>query len=117
MVDKELVFIGFPQSSMNKFVPQGVEPSVEEDRVVFQLPESLVNDITDYTENFENWKQAQPLTEPKQRNGQNPPSLANHPVTITGVFKEVMAWNVMDHTPIETMQFLTAIQQKLASIY
>lgn len=118
-VDKELVFVGFPQASLSKFLPQGIEPAVSDDRLDFPLPESVALDVKDYTTDYENWKQAQPLTEPKQRTTPNPATtgLAGHPVTITGVFKEVMAWNVVDHTPIEAMQFLAAIQQKLAGLY
>ena len=117
-MEKELVLVGFPQSSLHKYFPEGAEPAVSEDRLTYLLPEASDLDLREYAKDFENWKQAQPLAESKQqRKTDDSLSLADHPVTITGVFKEVMAWNVMEHTPIETMHFLTSTQQKLAGIY
>ena len=102
-LDKDLVFVGFPKMSLPKFTPENVEPrELSEGHLVMSLPETLMPEGEDYNKDFENWKTAIPLAQPQQK---PLPVLADRPVSLTGVMKKVMAYNVLEHTPIESMQF------------
>ncbi len=102
-IEVEMAFVGFPKTSLQKFVHEGAATSeAEEGRIVMTLLESLFQPSSENEEEFANWKTAIPLAQPQQK---PLPVLADRPVSLTGVMKKVMAYNVLEHTPIESMQF------------
>lgn len=111
----EVLFIGFPQTSLANFVPAQCEASKQPDgHLTIDLPETLVKEAEDPQEEYNRWKETIPLAEAKENKSQ--PTLADRPVSMTGIMKKVMEYNVLEHTPIECMQFLTNIQRQLVGI-
>lgn len=117
-VDADMTYIGFPQTSWEKFRIEGstVEKSGEKD-IVMQLPESLFNEeqINNMPAEYEAWKTSIPLVEPKEKD-KTPPSLAQHPVSLTGIMRKVLEWQVEQHSPIESMLFLADVKKQLAEL-
>lgn len=85
----------------------------EEGHVVLELPETLMPKGEDYTRGFENWKTTIPVAQAKEK---PLPTMADRPVSMTRIMKNVMEYNVLEHSPIECMQFVTHIQKQLAEI-
>ena len=62
--DESIVFVGFPQTSLERYTPEGATISVGEDKVVEMVlaDDLLVCDMTveDLKQDFENWKSCVP---------------------------------------------------------
>lgn len=113
--DADMLFVGFPQTSLTRFLPENCKAEEQEDgHLLIKLPDSLMKGEKDRTEDYANWKNTIPMAEAKDKKPQ--PTLADRPVSMTGVMKKVMAYNVLEHTPIESMQFIQDIQRKLVEI-
>lgn len=109
-----MAFVGFPKTSLQKFVPEGAATSeAEEGRIVMTLPESLFQPSSEDEEEFANWKTAIPLAQTQQK---PLPILADRPVSLTGVMKRVLEYKVLEHSPMECMQFVSDIQRQLAEV-
>lgn len=110
----DLVFVGFPKASLSKFTLENVVTSeVSEGHLVMTLPETMMPIGEDYNKGFENWKTTIPLVQTKQKPLH---TLADRPVSMTGIMKKVMEYNVLEHSPIECMQFVSDIQRQLAEV-
>ncbi len=113
-LETDVVFVGFPKTSLQKFTPKdAVITTISEDHLLMVLPETMMPDGEDYNRGFDNWKTAIPLAQTKDK---PLPALADRPVSMTGVMKKVMGYNVLEHSPIECMQFIQDIQRQLAEI-
>lgn len=114
-VDADMLFVGFPQTSLSRFVPEGCEAKEQgEGHLLVCLPDTLMKGDHDRTEEYASWRSTIPMAETKEKKTQ--PTLADRPVSMTGVMRKVMSYNVLEHSPIETMQFVTDIQRQLVEI-
>ena len=113
-VDAPMVFVGFPQTSMEKFTPQDCSTQqVENGHIVLTLPQTMIRGAESMAADFAQWKESIPIAEAKH----NPqPLLAEHPVSLTGIMKKVLEYNVLEHSPIESMQFITNLQRQLTEV-
>ena len=113
-IETDLVFVGFPKTSLQKFLPEGTSIEEKEDgRIIMTLPETLFQPQPESEQEYTNWRSTIPMAEPKQK---PLPTLANRPVSVTGIMKKVMEYNVLEHSPIECMQFVSDIQRQLAEL-
>lgn len=113
-VESDMVFIGFPKTSLSKFTPNGAMPvDAADGHIVMSLPETLVPATAEMNKEFENWKTTIPVARAKEK---PQPVLDDRPVSMTGIMKRVLEYNVLEHSPIECMQFVTAIQRQLVEI-
>lgn len=120
--DGTVVFVGFPITSLAKYMPEEAEVITNDDKsVVVNLlfdvfseadsPESI-------TEGFRNWKSAVPLIQSKKsslkedlKNGIEMP-----PHRLSEVMLKVLAFPVEQKTPMECMNFITEIKQDIAKL-
>ena len=101
-VDADVFFIGFPQASLEKFTPEGCNiETIAEGHLVLTLPESLLPSNGNNEETYLRWRETIPLAETKIKTSLHP--LADRPVSMTGIMKKVMEYNVLEHSPIECM--------------
>lgn len=113
--DADMLFVGFPQTSLSRLLPEGCEAKEQgEGYLLIVLPDSLMKGEEDRLKDYANWKNTIPMAEAKEKKSQ--PTLADRPVSMTGIMKKVMAYNVLEHTPIESMQFIQDIQRQLVEI-
>ena len=113
-VDAPMLFIGFPQTSIEKFSPEGVKPQVvTEGHLLLTLPEIMIKGIDTMPDDFIHWKETIPLSEAKEK---PQPVLANRPVSLTGVMKQVLQYKVEQHSPVECMQFVSDLQRQLVEL-
>lgn len=126
-IDEAVAYIGFPETSLQKWLPEGAEQRVEgEKHLVLTLPEIMVSDPPEMlSAAYAEWKEAVPLTEaqPGLRNrggGKEKDAdygiMADSPVTLTAIMQRVLAWPLESKSPLETMTFMADIKQRLAAM-
>lgn len=120
----DFLFVGFPQSSMDKYIPREAQTEVVDDThfIVFLEEETALQfpSAEEVTKTFEEWKNSFPISEnkpkkDKQENEGNS-SLKDTSLVLSAVIQEIQTYKVMNHNPFEWGQFLTDIQQKLSLI-
>ncbi len=119
-VDGDVAYIGFPQTSLSKYVLDGTEVVENADgTVVMRLAESLFppeNERETLLVDFSAWREHQPVTELKtnKKDDGKEPNRAVQPVSSTGIMQQLQAFPIESRTPIECMLFLVEIKQKMA---
>lgn len=105
-IDAPVAFIGFPETSLPKWLPEGSSQRVEgEKRLVLTLPEGMLGGDTPeaMAEACAQWKEALPLAETKERtrpardDRQAEGGMSRQPPTLTAIMQRILAW------PIESM--------------
>lgn len=118
-IDAPVVFVGFPKTSISKFVPQGcMAHEVEEKHTVIDLPIDVTEEIYETMRaEYAQWVEQQPLstTQPKERitasqSGSIPPS------SITEVMHNILSYPVESKSPIDCMLFLAEVKAHLARL-
>ncbi|MBQ7684234.1 MAG: hypothetical protein IJT48_07070 [Bacteroidaceae bacterium] len=126
-IDDPVAYIGFPETSLPKWTPEGSEQRVEaEKHLVLTLPEAMVTDEPEVLASaFSEWKQALPLAESSQATGKKGgkvPGLIDEepfgdsPPTLTSIMQRVLAYPIESKSPLESMTFLADIKQRLATL-
>ncbi|MBR3284183.1 MAG: hypothetical protein IKI60_02545 [Alloprevotella sp.] len=118
-IDAPVVFVGFPKTSISKFVPEGCTvQEVEEKHTVIDLPIDTTEEMfetlrTEYAQ----WVEQQPLStsQPKEKtsathSGITPPS------SLTEVMHNILSYPVESKSPIDYMLFLAEIKGYLARL-
>lgn len=124
-VKAEMVFVGFPKSSLEKFYLEGAQmDDLGEIGMMMTLPEGLVHpDSEDSTleAEFNDWKTTVALTggadeenEKKDKYGQA--GGGGKPMTLTAIMRRVMEYQVEQHSPIDCMMFLAEVKQQLSAL-
>lgn len=64
-IDEPVAYIGFPETSLGKWLPEGVDQRAEDDKhLVVSLPEMMVSDQPEVLQSaYAEWKEDIPLTE------------------------------------------------------
>lgn len=120
-VGADMLFVGFPQSSLEKFLPERTEKIDGDDKsVILILPDDLVCADKDSTleQDFQNWRTAVPLVEGKNAAATGTASVPSmtSPMSMTGIFKEVLNFPIEQKSPIESMLFLADVKRRLSSL-
>lgn len=121
--DESIVFVGFPQTSLERYTPEGASVMVGNDKVVAMTlaDDMMVCDMTieDLKVDFENWKSCAPLTESSKKRLQEERQLQKKeatPMRITDVMHRIMSYPIEQRSPLETMAFLAEVKQQLSEI-
>ena len=104
--DESIVFVGFPQTSLERYTPEGATISVGEDKVVEMVlaDDLLVCDMTveDLKQDFENWKSCVPTAKSRVAYSiakhQSMPTLSSECQTQVSVQPSVMPKRVVSLT-------------------
>ncbi len=120
-LDNPVVFVGFPRTSIAKFVPEGCEVvEVEEKHSAIDLPMNLPEEefAQLYTE-YEQWHTSIPLAESsreRQAGGCTNTSSPSQPTSLTEVIHTILSFPVERKSPIDCMLFLAEVKGQLARI-
>ena len=119
---EDIVFVGFPLTSLERYTPEGAAVSPSGDREVAMAmpggvfpPDTGVESLqTDYA----NWKQAQPLTEASKKREEETKTRAerNAHSRLTDIMLRILAYPVEQHSPMECMAFLSEMKQQISEI-
>lgn len=124
--DDSFVFVGFPQTSLPKFVLDGAEvEEVNEKHLVMHMPPATFGDNPDVEKanvDFDNWKQSVPLTISKKAQKAALPtddpfgevSSFQQSTRISDVVQQIMAFPLERKSPMECMQFVSELREQLA---
>lgn len=123
-IEDPVAYIGFPETSLMKWMPEGAEQRVEDEKhLVVRLTDMLVIDDLDVMiAAYKEWKDAIPLTESqpglRKRGGgkavdSDGPD-GNCPTTLTTIMQRILAFPIESKSPIESMTFLAEVKQRLA---
>lgn len=120
LLGADVVYIGFPRTSLQKYVLEGSE--VEEcadGSVVLRLPTTLFppeSECETLPTDFEAWRGHLPppdaKTERKKEN-ENETQQTVQPVSPIGIMQQLLAFPIESRTPIDCMLFLAEIKGKL----
>ena len=117
--DATVVFIGFPVTSLSKYLPEESEMVSNNDKtVVVTLPLSVFHEIEDASSlanEFHHWKNSQPIAPSKKgslkealKNGVEMP-----PQQLSEIMLKILAFPVEQKTPMECMLFVSEIKQDM----
>jgi hypothetical protein len=119
---EDIVFVGFPLTSFDRYTPQGAVVSPLGDKGIdMTLPADTFApdvDIESLRTGFEDWKQCHPLTEASKKKVEEEKALAErnaHP-RLTDVMLRILAYPIEQHSPMECMAFLSDIKQQISAI-
>ena len=123
-VEEPAAYIGFPEPSLGKWLPEGSEQTVvDEKHLLLRLPSVMLTERPEEMQAaYAAWLQSVPLSE--QTAGQRKRNKAEDaatptgaaPVTLTAVMQRILAWPIESRSPLESMAFLAEIKQQLARI-
>lgn len=112
-----MVFIGFPMTSLSKYLPEGAQVSMNDDKsVTIALSSESVtgfDDAESFSKAFTDWKNSIPLAVPKKESLKdelkNP--LGMQPHRMSDIMLRIIAFPIEHHSPMECMVFLSDIKQ------
>ncbi|MBQ8957227.1 MAG: hypothetical protein IJ057_01780 [Bacteroidales bacterium] len=114
-----VVFIGFPVTSLGKFLPEDAQMVANDDKsVTITLLMSVAQEQDLPKQGFEEWKTSVPLVAP--RRGSVKEELKNmrddQPHRMSEVMLRILAFPVEQKTPMECMAFVAELKQDLAKL-
>lgn len=117
-----VVFIGFPVTSLGKFLPEDAQMTANDDKsVCITLPIRVFREGDDAEalgEAFGQWKESVPLAVP--RRGSVKDDLKNasdaQPHRMSEIVLRVLAFPVEQKTPMECMNFIAEVKQDIAKL-
>jgi len=123
--DGTMVFVGFPISSREKYMPENCELKIMEDRsMAIALPSELyldTDDVSDLEKSFKNWKQSVSMVNSKKPQRlkddlRNDIQSGAHAHRMSDVLLNIMAFPIEQKSPMECMSFLAEIKQQIAQL-
>ena len=119
---ESIVFIGFPITSLNKFLPEDAQMSSNEDKSVnITLPISVFREVEDAEalgDAFGHWKESIPLV--VSRKGSVKDDLKNatdaQPHRMSEIMLRILAFPVEQKTPMECMNYIAGVIQDIAKL-
>lgn len=124
VIDGSIVFIGFPVTSLSKFVPEGCEyKQVDEKHFIINLPESVFpasdNLLNQLSVDFEHWKQSVPMKETKEKKQEEsgiPCFPSGEQPRLTSMMQQILSFPLEKKSPLDCMLFLADLKEQLAKI-
>lgn len=121
-VQQPVVFVGFPASSFEKWVPNDMErQDVDEKHIVVmagaaQLPSMEPSELTDM---FEIWKDnvelsPTPKSKEKMKSSDGPFRPVATPHSLSEVMKQILAYPLESKSPVDNMLFLAELKSQLS---
>ncbi len=124
-IDEPVAYIGFPETSLEKWIPEGAVQRLENEKyLVVTLPELMITDTYEtMAAAYNEWKNALPLTESNpglRKKGSSKdvgmPEADDAPVTLTAIMQRVLAFPIESKSPLESVVFLSEIKERLAAL-
>jgi hypothetical protein len=124
-IDAPVAYIGFPETSLEKWLPEGAVQRVEgEKHLVISLPEVMVSETPEVmSAAYKEWKESVPLTESnpglrKKSVGKSSDydEADENPSTLTAIMQRVLSFPIESKSPLECMMFLADVKCRLASM-
>ena len=126
-IEQPVAFIGFPETSIGKWMPEGAEQTtVDEKHLMVRMPSVMFADenAESLDAAFTQWKDSVPLSEPqtkaeKKQNVQTGAGLVDDVsggVTLTSVMQRILAYPIESKSPLESMAFLADVKRQLAGM-
>ena len=119
----DIVMVGFPLSSLQKFTPEGVTPVFSDDGQLMTMTipaERFKEDETleKMQEEFQNWKHS---VEASNKNGQGegggkPTSQQVKSSCLTDIMHKIITFPIEQKSPMECMGFLAEIKKEISAI-
>jgi hypothetical protein len=121
--DGTVVFVGFPLTSLEKYLPESCSLSVNEDKsVVLAFKENMFGEDSDFeklAEDFAHWKQSVPMASNKRtslreelKNG-----MTEVPVhRMSDVLLKIIAFPIEQKSPMECMSFLAEMKRQITAL-
>lgn len=120
-VEQSVAFIGFPVTSLGKWVGENIERhDVADKHILLRLAEDVFSDLggeESMEEVFVNWKSQQPLVEKPTKTGVVAAKPLPAVISLSVVAQRIMAFPIEKKSPIECYQFISEIKQQLAMLY
>lgn len=121
-------FVGFPVTSMEKYTPLGAAVTMIDDRrVEIRLEEGAMEaeaSAETLSEAFLQWKEQQPFAAASSEVVVERPrdagtwvsqgSVPHQPMRITDVMQMILAFPIESRSPMQAMQFLSEVKERLA---
>lgn len=118
-VGSDMVFVGFPQKSLEKFILDGstVIPSGDKGDCVMTLPDNLVEADAGSTleQDYQNWRSTIPLTVSKEPDKEQL-RIPTNPVSLTGIMKRIIEFPVESSTPIDCLHFIVELKKSASAM-
>lgn len=120
--DTTAVFIGFPITSLAKYLPEGAQVVTNDDKSVAVTLQAAVlpetGNAESLAEDFRHWKNSVPLAQPKRTSLREElkGGVEMHPHHLSEVMLRVLSFPVEQKTPMECMAFIAEVKQQLASL-
>ena len=121
-VDAPLAYIGFPEGSLAKWLPEGAEQrAVGEKHLVLSLPVQMLGEPADsLAAAYSEWLDSIPLAESRPAGKGSAPAghAAQDPEapSLTSIMQRILAWPLESRSPMESMTFLADVKQRLAQL-
>ncbi len=124
--DDSFLFVGFPTNSLEKFIPENsvVISADDGSTVAITLPDDMFPQglpVETMRDEFENWKMSVPVAASKKKGGvvDVPMAVADGnpaPARLTDVMAAILAFPIERHSPMECMDFLAELKQRIAKM-
>lgn len=125
-IDQPVAYIGFPETSIAKWMPEGAEQRAEDEKhLVVVLPELMFTDTPEQMLSaYGEWKEAIPLTEAQpglRRRGEgkgveSDDGAEGNLTTLTSIMQRILAYPIESKSPLESMTFLADVKRSLAAL-
>lgn len=123
-IDEPVAYIGFPESSIGKWLPEGADQTVMgENHLLLRLPDAMLSDTLDnMSDVYASWKDE--IVKNESNNSQRhrggakdkEASAVEQPATLTNIMQRILAWPIESKSPLDSMAFLADLKQQLAHI-
>lgn len=123
-IDEPVAYIGFPETSVGKWTPEGAEQVVENEKhLLLRLPEVMLPETSaEMNAAYRDWLEGLPLTESRSdshkspsvsrmSDGEEKPSL-----TLTSIMQRILAFPIESRSPLDSMTFLADVKRQLAML-
>ena len=104
-------------TSLERHTPEGGTVAEQEDKTIaLILAENIFGETTteQLQTDFTNWKKSVPLVKSKEQGAKNQDKKVVTDVSVEDVVKRILAYPIEQHSPLETMAFLSEIKQQLS---
>ncbi|MBQ6209987.1 MAG: hypothetical protein IJK42_09495 [Prevotella sp.] len=124
-IDQPVAYIGFPETSLAKWMPEGAEQeAIGEKHLAIRLPSlMLAGDAPETLDPvYGEWKEGIPLTESKEKGDRRADGNdvfgggGDGRVTLTSVMQRILAYPIESKSPMESMSFLADVKRQLANL-
>lgn len=121
-VEKDIIFVGFPLTSLQKWTPDGSEcRQVEEKHFEMMLRQELDDDgVMQLREGYAKWKESVPLASPSSKGAEVKTRVQSEtlpPVDADGLIRSIMEFPLESKNMLECLTFLSSLRQQAISIF